>query len=299
LSKTRSLREPSGASVRIGLSLRVAMSFRVSVPTTARLIGLAQPPRPWSLRTGPRGLFVGVATRVNQPPSSHALVTRVRSFSASILTPALTPEHAFIPAFARTATAYLRLRGLAAGTSPSGPYDAFQSTLAVAVSCSVAAARRPAGFTSPGSSRVADLPALFHAGSSMGTTPFRGFSPPSPHDPLESRCPPCRFPPCGAAASRISATGRVRSPFADVFTPTMGRSSPGCSPLRGDLPASPHTSAGLLSWASIMHPSPSTSLAGHLEPEHTCALQSFREPEVRLALPSLPPWGPCLSNLAS
>ena len=298
MSKTRSLREPSGASVRIGLSLRVAMSFRVSVPTTARLIGLAQPPRPWSLRTGPRGLFVGVATRVNQPPSSHALVTRVRNLSASILTPALTPEHAFIPTLARTATAYLRLRGLAAGTSPSGPCDAFQSTLDVAVSCSVAAARRPAGFTSPGSSRVADLPALFHAGSSLGTTPFRGFSPPSPHDPLESRCPPCRFPPCGAAASRISATGRVRSPFAGVFTPTMGRSSPGCSPLRGDLPASSHTSAGLLSWASIMHPSPSTSLAGRREPEHTCALQSFREPEVRLALPSLPPWGPCLSNLA-
>jgi len=111
LSKTRSSREPSGVSIRIGLSLRVAMSFRVSVPTTARLIGLAQPPRPWSLRTGPRGLFVGVATRVNQPPSSHALVTRVRNFSASILTPALTPEHAFVPAFARTATAYVRLRG--------------------------------------------------------------------------------------------------------------------------------------------------------------------------------------------
>jgi hypothetical protein len=263
LSKTRSLREPSGASVRIGLSLRVAMSFRVSVPTTARLIGLAQPPRPWSLRTGPRGLFVGVATRVNQPPSSHALVTRVRSFSASILTPALTPEHAFIPAFARTATAYLRLRGLAAGTSPSGPYDAFQSTLAVAVSCSVAAARRPAGFTSPGSSRVADLPALFHAGSSMGTTPFRGFSPPSPHDPLESRCPPCRFPPCGAAASRISATGSGAFSVCRRFHADSGSLLSWLfSPLRGDLPASSHTSAGLLSWASVMHPSPATSLTG-------------------------------------
>jgi len=221
LSKTRSSREPSGASVRIGLSLRVTMSFRVSVPTTARLIGLAQPPRPWPLRTGPRGLFVGVATSVNQPPSSHALVTRVRNLSASILTPAcararlrsgLRPNGHSLPPLAGS-----RCRHFAIGSLRRIPDCAH-----VAVSCSVAAARRPAGFTSPGSSRVTDLPALFHAGSSMGTTPFRGFSPPSPHDPLESRCPPCRFPPCGAAASRISATGRVRSPSAGVFTPTIG-----------------------------------------------------------------------------
>jgi len=229
LSKTRSLREPSGASVRIGLSLRVAMSFRVSVPTTARLIGLAQPPRPWSLRTGPRGLFVGVATRVNQPPSSHALVTRVRNLSASILSPAFTPEHAFVPACARTVSPVIRLRGLGVRHFAIGSLRRIPIHAHVAVSCSVAAARRPAGFTSPGSSRVADLPALFHAGSSMGTTPFRGFSPPSPHDPLESSCPPCRFSPCGAAAPRISASGRVRSPTSTLFTPTMGRSSPGCS----------------------------------------------------------------------
>jgi len=129
LSKTRSSREPSGASVRIGLSLRVAMSCRVSVPTTARLIGLAQPPRPRSLRTGPRGHFVGVATRVNQPPSSHALVTRVRNLSASILTPAFYTRARLRPGFRLNGHSLRRLRDFAAGTSPMGPYDAFQSAL--------------------------------------------------------------------------------------------------------------------------------------------------------------------------
>jgi len=42
-----------------------------------------------------------------------------------------------------------------------------------------------------------------------GLPPFRGFSPPSPRNPLGSRCPPCRFPPCGAAAPRIRAVGDI------------------------------------------------------------------------------------------
>lgn len=76
-----------------------------------------------------------------------------------------------------------------------------------------------------------------------GLPPFRGFSPPSPPDPLGSSSPPCRFPPCGAAASRIRAFGdihalrrglppsvRVRSPTMTLFTSPKGRSSPGCYP---------------------------------------------------------------------
>lgn len=70
-------------------------------------------------------------------------------------------------------------------------------------SCYLAASRRPAGNASPGSSRVADLPALFHAGSSMGTLPSEASPRSSPPDPLRSDRPPCRFPPCDVAASRI------------------------------------------------------------------------------------------------
>jgi hypothetical protein len=59
-------------------------------------------------------------------------------------------------------------------TPPSGPSDACQPTLTrptrMPVRC-LPVTRRPARVASPGSSRVVDLPALFHAGSSMGTHP--------------------------------------------------------------------------------------------------------------------------------
>jgi len=71
----------------------------------------------------------------------------------------------------------------------------------------LAAAHRPTGFASPGSSRVADLPTVFQVGSSMGTLPSEVSPHPSPPDPLGPSCPPCRFPPCGAAAPRMSASG--------------------------------------------------------------------------------------------
>jgi hypothetical protein len=208
------------------------------------------------LRTGPRGHFVGVATRVNQPPSSHALVTRVRNLSASILTPAFYTRARLRPGFRLNGHSLPPLAGSRCRHFAIGSLRRIPVCAHVAVSCSVAAARRPAGFTSPGSSRVADLPALFHAGSSMSTTPFRGFSPPSPHDPLESRCPPCRFPPCGAAASRISATGRVRSPSADVVH-ADDRVAPLLVVLPFEVTSRPRPTLlqDLLSWASIMYPS--------------------------------------------
>jgi hypothetical protein len=49
-------------------------------------------------------------------------------------------------------------------------------------------------------------------------------------------------------------------------------------PFEDDLPASSHTSAGLLSWASFMC-ARFDSPCGSPRPAHTCALQSVRDPE--------------------
>jgi hypothetical protein len=94
-------------------------------------------------------------------------------------------------------------------TSPFGSLRRHPTHAHAAVPCCLATARRPTGFASPGSSRVVDLPALFHAGSSMGTHPSEVSPRSSPHDPLGSRRPPCRSSPCGAAAPRISASRLV------------------------------------------------------------------------------------------
>ena len=91
-------------------------------------------------------------------------------------------------------------------TSPLGPFDAFQSTLTRPSRAILRPHAEPAGVASPSSSRVVDLPALFHAGSSMGTRPSEVSPRALPPDPLGPRRPPCRFPPCGVAAPRISAS---------------------------------------------------------------------------------------------
>jgi hypothetical protein len=101
-----------------------------------------------------------------------------------------------------------------------------------------------------------------------GYPPFRGFSPLAPHDPLGSCCPPCRFlaehppervldairregpaeasplarnhlavsrlrgfePPAHLAPCGVRPRcERMRSPPSALFTPSTGRSSPGCS----------------------------------------------------------------------
>jgi hypothetical protein len=208
------------------------MSCRVSVPTTARLIGLAQPPRPRPLRAGPRGLVVGVATGFILPPSSHALVTRVRNLSASILSPTCAGARLC----RRLSPTTVRLRPRLALLSPPNhfacgslrrlPIDAHAAALGVA------AARTGRVYLL----RLVSCRSIcrpYFMPDRPWAPPFRGFSPPSPRCPLGLRCPPCRSPPCGAAAPRISATGRTRSPTPTLFTPTKGRSSPGRSPLRG------------------------------------------------------------------
>jgi hypothetical protein len=173
--------------------------------------------------------------------SSHALVVRVRNMSAAILSPASfglpcgRPRRTTTPERAVASPGHVLLRHL-------GPFDACQLTL-TRPSVPPCGVRRPAGFTSPGSSRVANLPALFHAGSSMGTHPSEVSPRPTPHDPLGSRRPPCRLPPCGVAAPRISAIVRVRSPRGDVVHAVTGSLLSWLfSPFEDDLPASSHTS---------------------------------------------------------
>ena len=90
----------------------------------------------------------------------------------------------------------LRLRGIlhqhvACGSFRRLPIRSFHAS----VSCDLAVTRRPARFTSPGSARVANLSALFHAESSIGTLPSEVSPRSSPPDPLGSCRPPCRFPP--------------------------------------------------------------------------------------------------------
>jgi hypothetical protein len=126
--KTRSRREPGGSSVQPDLSLRVESHFRVSIPSTSRLIGLAQPPRPRPLRAGPRGPVDGVVPRVNVAPSSLVLCSRVRSISVAILS-RLRARSSLRSTFAPTASREA-LHTRAHLYSPAGPCDACQCPLA-------------------------------------------------------------------------------------------------------------------------------------------------------------------------
>lgn len=112
--------------------------------------------------------------------------------------------------------------------------------------------------------------------------------------------PPCRFPHRCVAAPRIQARQPQRGLAARPAIQTDAFSDGGVvhasegsllswsfPPFEDDLPASSHTSAGLLSWASIVRTS-RLSPCGSSQPTRTCALQSFREPEelARLRVPS-------------
>lgn len=126
----------------------------------------------------------------------------------------------------------------------------------------------------------------------LGLPTFRGFSPPSPPDPLGSCCPPCRFPPCGAAAPRIRAIGDItpcgaRATFRtgafsddDVVHVAKGSLLSWLFPpfevtFRPRPALLPDSSPGLCRASA-----PSNPLAVRREPQRTCALQSVREPEV-------------------
>jgi len=205
---------------------------------TVRLIGLARPPRPSPLQAGPRGLVTGVVSRVGVTILSCSCRTRSESFrrdplssrardflavhlDLAVLLPK-EPPHRSTP-LSRSSRSFHRSPEGARRASPgviarpsrfvvacatrqdhstTGPYDAYQPTLTQPL-VHLAASLRPARFASPGSARVVDLPALFHAGSSLGTLPSEVSPRSSLHDPLGSRRPPCRSPPCGVAAPRI------------------------------------------------------------------------------------------------
>jgi hypothetical protein len=149
-----------------GLSLRVWTSSRVSIPMTSRLMGSA----PTVLTFHPRGLASTVSSsgwcHDEVPPSSHALVVRVRNLSAAILSPArprsplrstsaatvpegpAMPKHASVSALPEATSGLQRVRRPSPGviaetvplpgrwrdlcglTPPTGPYDACQPAFA-------------------------------------------------------------------------------------------------------------------------------------------------------------------------
>lgn len=84
--------------------------------------------------------------------------------------------------------------------------------------CDLAASRRPTGITSPGSARVVHLPALFHAGSSMGTRPSEVSPRSTPAVPPSNTITRMdALPPVLHAVSRLAAP-RLRG-----FQPSCGR----------------------------------------------------------------------------
>jgi len=206
----------------------------------------------------------------------------------------------------------LRLRGIlhqhvACGSFRRLPIRSFHAS----VSCDLAVTRRPARFASPGSARVANLSALFHAESSIGTLPSEVSPRSSPPDPLGSCRPPCRFP------SPLQVMPRFRgfelfnavSPCGDIH------SSNGCVlrrrrcsrlrrvapllvvvPLRG-LTFRPRSTLlqNLLSWAFIVRQRLGF-LAVASAPSHVRSSE-FQRSGMLDSFPSRPPWGSCLRNL--
>jgi hypothetical protein len=266
------------------------------------------PPRPSPSRAGPHGLNRRGDAACYRVILLSCPCRRVRNSSAAILTPLArstpssappqgqplstsdyrstdsSPDRSFVPSkLSRRIAATASLAVPPDSLRPSGPSDACQPAL-TRPPCCLAASRRPAGFTSPGSARVANLPAVFHAGSSLGTHPFRGFSP-------------------------LTAAGPSRAQLSSMPFPTLRCRSFEDFSLRADAftdAAVIHAVAEpLLSWSfppfeDAFRPRPRTSarapLMGfyrrpELAPRPTCALQSVREPEVRPVLPELPSVG--------
>jgi hypothetical protein len=206
----------------------------------------------------------------------------VSSLSLSAESPGLIAETVLLPPLARS-----RQDHFACGSLRRLPTPAH-----AAVSYNLAAARRPTGFTSPGSSRVEDLPVMFQTGSSLGSLPSEASPrrrrqilsdravPPAVSHLAVSRLRGFELSATSRLAARVPPSVRVRSPTTTLFTSPKGRSSPGCFPpsrmtFRPRPALLPDSSLGLCRASA-----PSTPLAVHREPQRTCALQSVREPEV-------------------
>lgn len=112
--------------------------------------------------------------------------------------------------------------------------------------CDLAAARQPTGFTSPGSSRVASLPAISQTGSSMGTTTFRGFSPLTAARPSRIALSSMPFPTLRCRSSEdFSLQADAFTDAGVIHTVARPLLSWLFPPFEDDLPASPsHFCAG-------------------------------------------------------
>lgn len=204
--------------------------------------------------------------------SSHALCRRVRSLSAAILTPlarSTPPSSSSTGAtFSKTSLitapaasspdrpAFSRLRGPGRNLSPPGPSDAFPSTLT-----------RPAPPPCGGFTDRPGLPPPARHASWICRSCFRSVR---PWAPILQRFLPIRHHPGLSVRVVLHAVSHLAMPRLrgcqlqmDAFSRVgvvhalngslLSWSFP---PFEDDLPASPHTSAGLLSWASLMFPSP-------------------------------------------
>lgn len=254
---------------------------------------------------------------MNRAPSSHVLCSRVRTLSVSILSreraPALRRHHRNASREANITRARLHLALL------EQPIAVLSSVTAEMVLAPPITRPRTGHFACRSLRR---LPMLAHAAIRAALRPHAdrpGLPPPAllvscicqpcfmldrpwapslqrflparrrpsrlPRD-RSRRCapasPPCRFPPCGAAAPRNSAFVRMRAPTSALFTRSKGRSSLGCSsPSRMTFQSRPRhfcqgSSHGLQSSVRAIHP-----LAVPARPTPTCALQSVRDPEAR------------------
>jgi hypothetical protein len=277
------------------------------------------------LSAGPRGPIDGAVPRVNVAPSSHMLCSRVRSSSVTLLSRlrARPPSRStFAPTASREAL-HTEHTSLACGSLRRIPMPAY-----AAAPCHLAMARRPTGLASPGSTRRVHLPTMSQAGSSMGTSAFRGFSPFAPSWPHAARRsePPatrtvlpavsrlatkaCREADTRDATPRLRGfmldcpttrhratwlSERMRSPASALFTPPTGRSSLGCYPpsrmtFRPRPTLLQDSSLGL---QSSMRARPSPRGSG---PAHTYVRSSEyqRTGSTGLHEADRPPWGSCL-----
>lgn len=203
--------------------------------------------------------------------SSHALRRRVRNLSAATLTPLArsTPPSSSSTGATSSKTSSHRARGVFARPSrpfplarsrqepsPPGPSDAFPSTLAWP-------APLPCGsFT--------DRPGLPHPARLASRICQPYFRSVRPWVPSLQRFLPTRRRPLlsdRAVPHAVSHLAMSRLRGFELQVDAFSRASVvhACNgsllswsfpPFEDDLPASPHTSAGLLSWASIMFPSP-------------------------------------------
>lgn len=130
-----------------------------------------------------------------------------------------------------------------------------------------------------------------------GHPPFRGFSPPVAAGPSRAQLSSMPFPTLRCRGSEDLSFRRMRSPEPALFTPTMGRSSPGrFPPSRMTSRSRPallqDSSHGLLS-CSRARPSPRGCPLGSFQAPVHVRSSEFQRTGSLPGVTGLPPWGPC------